>query len=81
MAPAVGSMTEARQAKACGVMATVIGELPNATWTVELEDRRQVLAHATGAPAANFVRVRVGDRVRVELSDQDPARGRIVRKV
>jgi len=74
-------MTEAGRQKAGGVTATVIGELPNATWTVELEDRRRVLAHAAGAQAANFVRVRVGDRVRVELSDQDPARGRIVKKV
>jgi translation initiation factor IF-1 len=37
-----------------------------------------VLAHSTGASAVNFVRLRPGDRVRVELSPHDRTRGRIV---
>lgn len=59
------------------VAATVMELLPNATYRLELESRRQVLAHAAGA-ARNFVRVRPGDRVRVELSAHDRTRGRIV---
>ena len=59
--------------------ATVIELLPNATCRVELENRGQVIAHAAGATAANFVRVRVGDKVLVELTPHDKTRGRIVR--
>jgi translation initiation factor IF-1 len=57
----------------------VVELLPNATCRVELESREQVLAHAAGAKVKNFVRVRPGDRVSVELSPHDPGRGRIVR--
>jgi translation initiation factor IF-1 len=60
-------------------MATVIQLLPNATVRVELENRQQVLAHAAGAAVKNFVRVRPGDRVWVELSPHDPGRGRITK--
>jgi len=61
-----------------GLVGTVLELLPNATYRVELERRGQVLAHAAGARAKNFVRVRPGDRVRVELSRHDGTRGRIV---
>jgi translation initiation factor IF-1 len=37
-----------------------------------------VMAHAAGAATVNFVRMRPGDRVRVELSPHDRTRGRIV---
>jgi translation initiation factor IF-1 len=60
------------------VTATVLEELPNALYRVELESRQQVLAHPVGAVKRNFVRLRPGDRVRVELSPQDCTRGRIV---
>jgi translation initiation factor IF-1 len=62
-----------------GVAATVLELLPNATFRVELESREQVLAHAAGAAVKNFVRVRPGDRVCVELSPHDPGRGRITK--
>jgi translation initiation factor IF-1 len=62
-----------------GVAATVLELLPNATVRVELESREQVLAHAAGAVVKNFVRVRPGDRVCVELSPHDPGRGRITK--
>jgi translation initiation factor IF-1 len=59
--------------------ATVIELLPNATCRVELPNRGWAIAHATGAAAANFVRVRVRDKVLVELSPHDRTRGRIVK--
>lgn len=61
------------------LVARVIELLPNATYRVELETREQVLAHAAGVRARNFVRVRPGDRVSVELSPHDPGRGRITK--
>jgi translation initiation factor IF-1 len=59
------------------VTATVLEELPNALYRVELENQRLVLAHLIGAVKRNFVRLRPGDRVRVELSPDDWTRGRI----
>ena len=59
-------------------VATVVELLPSATYRLKLENEDLVVAHATGATAANFVRVRPGDRVRVELSPHDRTRGRIV---
>jgi translation initiation factor IF-1 len=38
-----------------------------------------VIAHAAGAAVKNFMRLRPGDRVRVELSARDKTRGRIVK--
>lgn len=59
---------------------TVLEILPSAVYRVELDSRKQVLAHAAGAREKNFVRLRPGDRVEVEISPQDPGRARI-RKV
>jgi translation initiation factor IF-1 len=45
---------------------------------VRIERQRDVTAHAPGGAGRNFVRVLVGDRVRLELSPRDVTRGRIV---
>jgi translation initiation factor IF-1 len=63
------------------VDATVMELLPNAIVRVKLANQGLVLAHAAGAAKTNFMRVRPGDRVQVELSPDDPGRGRIVRLV
>jgi translation initiation factor IF-1 len=63
------------------VTATVLEELPNALYRVELESRRQVLAHAVGTVKRNFVRLLPGDRVGLELSPRDSTRGRITRRI
>jgi len=59
------------------VQATVLEELPSAMYRVELDNKQHVLAHAVGTVKRNFVRLRPGDRVRVELSPHDWTRGRI----
>ena len=61
-----------------GQSATVVELLPAAVYRLKLENEDLVLAHATGASASNFVRLRPGDRVRVEVSPHDRTRGRIV---
>ena len=58
--------------------AVVVEQMPQATYRVRLENNDRVLAHAAGATAANFLRLRPGDRVRVAISPHDPGRGRIV---
>ena len=65
-------------AKAAPVEAVVVELMPAAAYRLKLENEDLVIAHATGASAANFVRLRTGDRVRVELSPHDRTRGRIV---
>jgi translation initiation factor IF-1 len=44
---------------------------------VELENRHHVLAHVSGKMRKNFIRILTGDRVLIELSPYDLARGRI----
>uniref|UniRef100_A0A832E214 Translation initiation factor IF-1 n=1 Tax=candidate division WWE3 bacterium TaxID=2053526 RepID=A0A832E214_UNCKA len=52
--------------------------LPNATFRVDLEDGREVLAHISGKMRLHRIKVLPGDSVRVEISPYDPDRGRIV---
>ncbi len=64
-----------------GLNASVVEERPNAIYMVELENRQKVLAHLVGVVERNFVRLVPGDRVEVELSEKDPTRGRILKKI
>jgi translation initiation factor IF-1 len=63
------------------VTAVVREELPRLVFRVELDNQQSVLAHAAGQAQKNFVRLRTGDRVQVELSPHDLSRGRILKKV
>jgi translation initiation factor IF-1 len=58
--------------------AIVVALLPSALVRVRLEGEHQLIAHLPSAQWANFVRLRVGDRVRVALSAQDRTRGRVL---
>ena len=55
--------------------------LPHGLYRVVLERQQPVTAHVPSGPGRNFIRVLVGDRVRVALSPRDVTRGRIVRVV
>jgi translation initiation factor IF-1 len=48
---------------------------------VRLEQGSMVTAHIADRTDRNFVRILVGDRVRLELSPVDTGRGRIVEKL
>ena len=61
------------------VEAVVVELMPNAVVRLKLKNQDLVLAHAASATKTNFMRVRPGDRVEVELSPHDPGRGRIIR--
>jgi translation initiation factor IF-1 len=67
-----------RDAGGRSVEGTVIEALPHGLYRVGLEHQRQVTAHVPSGPGRNFIRVLVGDRVRLELSPRDLSRGRIV---
>ena len=55
--------------------------LPSHLVRVELEGRHVVTAHLASPVGRNYVRVIVGDRVRVQLMANDPSRARIVEKL
>jgi translation initiation factor IF-1 len=59
----------------------VIEQQPSGLYQVRLEKGALVTAHLTSPADRNFVRILVGDRVRVELSPVDAGRGRIVGKL
>lgn len=61
-----------------GQEAEVVELLPSAAYRLRLPDESIVVAHAAGAAVRNFMRLRPGDRVRVERSKRDKTRGRIV---
>ena len=64
--------------RAASIEGIVREALPYAQYRVEIEGQRQVIAHAPGGARRNFIRVLIGDRVRLELSARDLTRGRIV---
>jgi len=57
----------------------VVEILPALTYKVELDDRRVVVAHLAPAVKRGFERLRLRDRVEVELTASDPGRGRVVK--
>ena len=63
------------------VQAVVVDLLPSEIVRVKLENQDLVLAHAASATKANFMRLRPGDRVEIELSAQDRTRGRILKLI
>lgn len=59
------------------VEGTVIEALPNTQFMVELEDGHQVLAYLSGKMRKFYIRILLGDRVKVEMTPYDLTRGRI----
>ena len=60
------------------VEGTVTEALPGTQFRVELDTGHEVLAYLSGRMRKYYIRILLGDRVRVELSPYDLARGRIV---
>lgn len=57
---------------------TVIEALPNVNFKVRLDNGKEILAHLSGRMRLNFIRVLIGDRVKIEMSPYDETKGRIV---
>ncbi|MBR5234249.1 MAG: translation initiation factor IF-1 [Clostridia bacterium] len=55
----------------------VVEALPNATFKVELENGRQIVATISGKLRMNYIRILPGDKVTVDMSPYDLTRGRI----
>jgi translation initiation factor IF-1 len=59
------------------VEGTVIEALPGMMFRVRLDDGHEVLAYLSGKMRKFYIRILLGDRVRVELSPYDLEKGRI----
>ena len=73
-----GEGSAGRRAQVDGV---VMETLPSALYKVRLDEGPLVMAHIADRIERNFLRILVGDRVRLELSPSDVGRGRIVEKL
>jgi translation initiation factor IF-1 len=56
----------------------VVEALPNTQFLVELENKHRILAYLSGKMRKFYIRILLGDKVRVEMSTYDPTRGRII---
>ena len=56
---------------------TVTEALPGTMFRVELDNGHEVLAYPSGKMRRYYIRILLGDRVRLELSPYDLERGRI----
>jgi translation initiation factor IF-1 len=57
---------------------TVFEALPGTQFRVRLDNGHEILAYLSGKMRKYYIRILLGDRVRVELSPYDLTRGRIV---
>jgi translation initiation factor IF-1 len=56
---------------------TVVEALPGTQFRVELDNGHKVLAYLSGKMRKYYIRILLGDRVKVELTPYDLERGRI----
>ncbi len=60
------------------VEGTVIEALPNTQFRIRLDNGHELLAYLSGKMRKFYIRIALGDKVRVEMSVYDPSRGRII---
>ena len=60
------------------VEGTIVEALPGTQFTVKLDNGSEILAYLSGKMRRHYIRILLGDRVRLEISPYDLARGRIV---
>ncbi len=75
-APSDGTAAEVKE-ETIEMDATVVEPLPNAMFKVKLATGQDVLAYTSGKMRKFYIRILIGDKVRVELSPYDLSRGRI----
>lgn len=57
---------------------TVVEALPSAHFRIKLDEGKEIIGHLAGRLRIYRIRVLPGDRVTVEMTPYDEARGRIV---
>lgn len=56
----------------------VVEALPNALFRVKIPNGKIITAHLAGKLRQNFIKVLIGDMVKVEISSYDLDKGRII---
>jgi len=64
--------------KAIELEGTIMSVLPGTMFRVALANDSLVLAHISGKMRKRFIRLTVGDRVKMQMSPYDTGKGRIV---
>jgi translation initiation factor IF-1 len=64
--------------KAITLEGTIMSVLPGTMFRVALANDHLVLAHISGKMRKRFIRLTIGDRVKMEMSPYDTAKARIV---
>jgi translation initiation factor IF-1 len=64
--------------KALQLEGTIMSVLPGTMFRVTLANDHLVLAHISGKMRKRFIRLAVGDRVKLEMSSYDTSKARIV---
>jgi translation initiation factor IF-1 len=64
--------------KAIQLEGTIMTVLPGTMFRVALANDHLVLAHISGKMRKRFIRLTIGDRVKMEMSPYDTAKARIV---
>jgi translation initiation factor IF-1 len=64
--------------KSIAVEGTIMSVLPGTMFRVALANEHLVLAHISGKMRKRFIRLTIGDRVRMEMSPYDVSKARIV---
>ncbi len=59
------------------VEGNVVEALPGMLFRVKLEDGHEILAYLSGKMRKHYIRILLGDRVRVEMTPYDLTKGRI----
>jgi len=57
---------------------TVLEALPSTHFRVKLDDGEEIIAHLAGRLRIHRIKILLGDRVIIEMSQYDSKRGRIV---
>lgn len=60
---------------------TIVEVLPNQTYKVELDNRHQIICYTSGKMRQFKIRLVQGDKVKVEMTPYDLAKGRIMFRV
>ncbi len=56
----------------------VIEAYPDLSFKIQLEEGKEVFAYLSGKMKMHYIKILLGDKVKVEFSRYDPGRGRIV---
>jgi translation initiation factor IF-1 len=64
--------------KAIELEGVIMAVLPGTMFRVALANKNLVLAHVSGRMRKRFIRLTIGDRVRLEMSPYDTEKARIV---